>query len=103
MRTLIRFAAATMLLASSATMALAQNSGKNDSVDYAPRVQTVAGILPLADQYTLAVSAPTQMNNKAEAALKDGLVASCASTSPHIQTVPARPRRRRSCRSTTGR
>ena len=75
MRTLVRFAAATMLFASSATMALAQNSGKNDSVDYAPRVHTVAGTLPLADHYTLAVSAPTQMNKKAEAALQNGLLA----------------------------
>ena len=45
MRNLVRFAAATMLLASTATMASAQtvsaqNSGQNDSVDYAPRVHT---------------------------------------------------------------
>ena len=75
MRTLGRFAAATMLLASSATMALAQNSGKNDSANYEPREYTVAGILPQAKEYTLAVSAPTQLNNKGVAALKSGIVA----------------------------
>ena len=76
MRTSVRFAVAAMLVASSATMALAESSGKNDSVDYSPRVHTVAGTLPLADQhYTLAVSAPTQMNKKGEDALKSGVLA----------------------------
>jgi hypothetical protein len=67
-----------MLLASSATMASAQmvsaqNSGNNDSVDYAPRVHTVAGTLALDAQYTLAVSAPTQLNKQGEAGLGRGV------------------------------
>jgi hypothetical protein len=80
MRLLQRFAAATMLLASTATMASAQmvsaqNSGQNDSVDYAPRVHTVAGTLPLDTHYTLEVSAPTQLNQKGEEALPNGIPA----------------------------
>ena len=75
MRTLVRFAAATMLLASSATIASAQGSGKNDSVDYAPHVHAIAGILPVDKSYTLAVSAPTQLNDKGLAVLPTGLVA----------------------------
>ena len=80
MKLLQRFAGATMLLALTATMASAQlvsaqNSGQNDSVDYAPRVHTVAGTLPLDSQYTLAVSAPTQLNNKGEEALPNGIPA----------------------------
>ena len=75
-----RFTAATMLLASMTTMASAQtvsaqNSGQNDSVDYAPRVHTVAGTLPLDKQYTLEVSAPTQLNKKGEEALPNGILA----------------------------
>lgn len=78
MNLLQRFAAATMLLAATATMVSAQtvsaqNSGKNDSVDYAPGVHTVAGTLPLDTQYTLAVSAPTQLNKKGEEALPSGI------------------------------
>jgi len=70
-----RFAAATMLLAGTASLASAQDSVKNDSVDYAPRVHTVAGILPLTAAYELAISAPTQLNEKGEAALAGGEVA----------------------------
>jgi hypothetical protein len=77
---LLQHLAATMLLAASATMASAQmvsaqNSGQNDSVDYAPSVKTVAGTLPVNAQYTLAVSAPTQLNRKGEEALANGIVA----------------------------
>ena len=36
-----------MLLASSAAIASAQGSGKNDSVDYTPRMKAIAGILPV--------------------------------------------------------
>ena len=71
----MRFAAATLLLASSATIASAQGSGKNDSVDYTPRVHAIAGILPVDQSYTLAVSAPTQLNDKGLAALENGLIA----------------------------
>ena len=41
MRTFVQLAAATMLLASSTAIASAQGSGKNDSVDYTPRVQAI--------------------------------------------------------------
>jgi hypothetical protein len=75
MRTSIRFGAAALLLALSASMAFAQGSGKNDSVDYTPRVYTVAGTLPVDQSYTLAVSAPTQLNDRGQAALVNGLVA----------------------------
>jgi len=70
-----RVAAATLLLALTAGMAAAQGSAKNDSVSYSPRTQTVAGTLPLTSAYTLAISAPTQMNKKSEAALAAGSVA----------------------------
>ena len=73
MKTLVRFSAMIILLASSASMASAQNSGQNDSVDYAPRVHTVAATLPLDTQYTLAVSAPTQLNKNGEEALQNGI------------------------------
>jgi hypothetical protein len=79
MKLLQHFTAATMLLASSATMASqmvsAQNSGTNDSVDYAPRVHTVAGTLPLDTQYLLAVYAPTKLNKNGEDALLNGIPA----------------------------
>jgi len=73
MKSLRHFTAATMLLAASATMASAQ--GNNDSVDYAPGAHTVAGTLPVNTQYTLAVSAPTQLNKKGEEALAGGITA----------------------------
>jgi Bacterial Ig domain len=78
MKLLRRFTTATMLLAATATMASAQtvsaqNSGQNDSVDYAPSVRTVAGPLPLNTQYSLEVSAPTQLNKKGEEALPSGI------------------------------
>ena len=38
---------------------------------YGPPAKTVAGILPVEGHYTLAVSAPTQLNDKGEAALAD--------------------------------
>ena len=75
MRTSMRFAAATLLLASSATIASAQGSGKNDSVDYTPHAHAIAGILPVDQSYTLAVAAPTQLNEKGLAALENGLIA----------------------------
>ena len=80
MKLMQRFTAATILLAATATMASAQmvsaqSSGQNDSVDYAPRVHTVAGTLPLDTQYTLAVSAPTKLNNKGDEALPNGILA----------------------------
>jgi len=80
MKVLRHLTAATMLLAASATMASAQvisaqNSGQNDSVDYAPKVKTVAGTLPHTEQYKLEVSAPTQLNKKGEEALATGIVA----------------------------
>ena len=75
MRTFVQFAAATMLLASSAAIASAQGSGKNDSVDYTPRVHAIAGVLPVDQSYTLAVSAPTQLNDKGLAVLPTGVVA----------------------------
>ena len=75
MRTFVQLAAATMLLASSTAIASAQGSGKNDSVDYTPRVHAIAGILPVDQSYTLAVSAPTQLNDKGLAELPTGLVA----------------------------
>jgi hypothetical protein len=78
MKLLQRFTTATILLAStaivSAQMAPAQQ-GQNDSVDYSPKVKTVAGPLPLDTHYTLEVSAPTHLNNKGEEALKNGLPA----------------------------
>ena len=80
MKLLQGLTAATMLLASmtamvSAQTVSAQNSGQNDSVDYAPRVYTIAGTLPLGTQYTLTVSAPTGLNTKGEEALSNGIPA----------------------------
>ena len=82
MTLLQRFAAATLLLAGTAGMASAQGSGKNDSVDYAPRVNTVAGTLPLTAAYQLSISAPTQMNKKSVDALPSGEVAMRNSRDP---------------------
>jgi len=78
MKVFRQFAARTMLLAlsagiASAHMVSAQSSGQNDSVDYVPRVKTVAGVLPLDAQYTLSVSAPTQLNKKGDEALAGGI------------------------------
>jgi hypothetical protein len=99
MKLLRRFTAATMLLAStaamaSAQMASAQSSGQNDSVDYAPRVKTVAGTLPLDTQYPLAVYAPTKLNKQGDEALPNGIPAELRVnlvSSPEDSTPAAAP------------
>ena len=53
---------AARLLAVSVTTVSAQ--GNNDSVNYEPRVKTVAGTLPVDAHYNLVVSAPTQLRMK---------------------------------------
>jgi len=69
-----------MVMAASASLAaphmvMAEKPDQNDSVDYAPRTKAVAGTLPLAAQYTLAVSAPTQLNEKGMEQLPSGITA----------------------------
>jgi hypothetical protein len=78
MKVFRQFALRIMLLAlsagmGSAQMVSAQSSGQNDSVDYVPHVKTIAGVLPLDTQYTLSVSAPTQLNKKGEEVIGAGI------------------------------
>lgn len=71
-----RIAALAVLLTAAAAVALAQGSSRNDSVDYAPAVKTVAGTLPVAESYELAISAPTQLNDTGMQDLPSGITAS---------------------------
>ena len=59
----------------SAQAVSAQNSGQNDSVDYAPGVHTVAGTLPLDTQTRSRCRPPRKLNKKGEEALPNGIPA----------------------------
>jgi hypothetical protein len=68
-------AAALALLVASAGPAAAQSSNGNDSVDYAPKTQNLAGTFPFDREYTLDITSPSSLNEKGENALATGITA----------------------------
>lgn len=75
MRTITRTAASLALLFALAAPAAAQSSNGNDSVDYAPKTQNLAGTFPFERQYTLDITSPSSLNDKGDKALAAGITA----------------------------
>lgn len=73
MRTITRMAASLALLATFATAAAAQSSKGNDSVDYAPKEQLLAGTFPFVRSYKLDITSPSSLNDKGDKALAAGI------------------------------
>ena len=70
MRTITRTAASLALLFAFAAAAAAQSSkgNGNDSVDYAPKTQNLAGTLPFDRSYTLDITSPSNLNDNVDIA-----------------------------------
>jgi hypothetical protein len=75
MRTITRMAASLALLVTFAAAGAAQSSNGNDSVDYAPKTQNLAGTLPFDRSYTLDITSPSSLNDKGEKAIAVGITA----------------------------
>ena len=75
MRRITNMAASLALLVTFASAASAQSSQGNDSVDYAPKVQNLAGTLPFDRSYTLDITSPSSLNDKGDKALAAGITA----------------------------
>jgi len=75
MRKITHIAATLALLVTFASATWAQSSQGNDSVDYAPKVQTLAGTLPFDRSYTLDITSPSSLNDKGDEALNAGITA----------------------------
>ena len=69
-RTITRTAASLALLFAFAAAAAAQPSkgNGNDSVDYAPKTQNLAGTLPFDRSYTLDITSPSKLNDNVDIA-----------------------------------
>ena len=74
MRTISRMAAPLALLFTFAAAASAQPNA-NDSVDYAPKTQNLAGTFPFDRSYTLDVTSPSQLNRAGTDAIAAGITA----------------------------
>jgi hypothetical protein len=75
MRTITHMAASLALFATFAAGAAAQPSNGNDSVDYAPKTQNLAGTFPFERQYTLDITSPSSLNEKGNDAIAAGITA----------------------------
>ena len=75
MRTITRIAAWLPLLFAFAAAAAAQSSNGNDSVDYTPKTQNLAGTLPFDRSYTLDITSPSSLNKQGEKDLSGGITA----------------------------
>jgi len=75
MRTITRTAASLALLVAFGAAASAQSANGNDSVDYAPKTQNLAGTLPFDRSYTLDITSPSSLNDKGDNALAAGITA----------------------------
>jgi len=62
MRKITQLAAAVALLFTFAAAASAQSQKGNDSVDYAPKTQTLAGTSPFEQWYLLDITSPSSLN-----------------------------------------
>src|SRR5688500_320898 len=74
MRTISRMAAPLALLFTFAAAASAQPNA-NDSVDYAPKTQNLAGTFPFDRSYTLDITSPSQLNRAGTDAIAAGITA----------------------------
>lgn len=74
MRTISRMAAPLALLFTFAAAASAQPNA-NDSVDYAPKAQNLAGTFPFDRSYTLDITSPSQLNRAGTDAIAAGITA----------------------------
>src|SRR6185503_16474040 len=75
MRNITRVASTLALLFTFAAAASAQPSKGNDSVDYMPKTQNLAGTFPFERSYTLDITSPSSLNNKGDKAIADGITA----------------------------
>ena len=75
MTTITRVAASATLLIAFAAGASAQSPNGNDSVDYAPKTQNLAGTLPFDRSYTLYITSPSSLNKQGEKDLPGGITA----------------------------
>ncbi|HEU4938793.1 MAG TPA: hypothetical protein VFT39_20230 [Vicinamibacterales bacterium] len=77
MRTITRMAALMALVFAFAASAAAQpsNGNGNDSVDYAPTTQTLAGTFPFDRSYTLDITSPSSLNKEGMKAIAAGITA----------------------------
>ena len=75
MRTIIRMAASVSLLFAVASAAAAQPSKGNDSVDYTPKSQNLAGTFPFDRSYPLDITSPSSLNDKGDKVIANGIVA----------------------------
>lgn len=75
MRTITRTAASLALLFAFAATAAAQPSKENgnDSVDYAPKTQILAGTFPFERQYTLDITSPSSLNKQGNKDIAAGI------------------------------
>jgi hypothetical protein len=67
MRKIATVAASLTLLVAFAAAAAAQSQG-NDSVDYAPATQNLAGTFPFERSYALSITSPSKLNGKVDVA-----------------------------------
>jgi len=75
MRKITSMAASLALLVTFAAAASAQSSNGNDSVDYAPKSQKLAGTFPFDRSYTLNITSPSSLNDKGDKDIADGITA----------------------------
>jgi hypothetical protein len=75
MRTITNMAASLALLVTFAGAAAAQSSNGNDSVDYAPKTQNLAGTFPFERQYTLDITSPSSLNKQGNEDIAAGITA----------------------------
>lgn len=74
MKSIATAAASLALLVTFAASATAESKG-NDSVDYAPTTQSLAGRLPFDRSYILNITSPSSLNKDGQKALADGITA----------------------------
>ena len=75
MRKITSMAASLALLFTFAAAASAQSSNGNDSVDYAPKTQNLAGTFPFERQYTLDITSPSSLNKQGNKDIAAGIIA----------------------------
>ena len=75
MRTITRMAASMALVLAFAAAAAAQSSNGNDSVDYTPKTQNLAGTFPFERQYTLDITSPSSLNKQGNKDIVAGIIA----------------------------
>jgi hypothetical protein len=68
-------AASLALLVTFAAVASAQSSNGNDSVDYAPKTQNLAGTFPFDRSYMLDITSPSSLNKQGMKDLAGGITA----------------------------